>query len=661
MRLQRVNADIIENWSNFIKNLNINNLNIRPIILESWKLSKRFNIDPYIDDFKLKLNKKELIKRRDEFKLLLEVANPFMISLYNIVNDTEFLIRLTDKNGYVLEHIGNEHIINICKLCGLNDGYNVREDIIGTNAIGIALRKKEPIQVFGGEHYIKMYHDLTSSACPIKNKDGSILGVLSVSGKSEFVHPHTLGMVVAAAEAIEKEIKLKEQNRELKLTNERFHQITESISEGIIRIDNNMEIMSMNRFARKLLLFRENEILGKNISEILSDTSRKDVLDKIMDFKKVEEEAVAFNTKISKKKVCILSNNPIKSQISKNKEGSVISFREEKKIHNLVNKIVGANAKFTFEDILGESKAIKNSINIASISAKTNTTILLQGESGTGKEMFAQAIHNESDRSEFPFIFLNCGAIPRELVSSELFGYVEGAFTGAKRGGHPGKFELADRGTIFLDEIGDMPLDAQVSLLKVLEDRTIVRVGGYDVIPIDVRVIAATNKDLRKEVELGNFRSDLFYRINAMTIKTPSLRERKEDIRIFINYFAYKFCKINQKQLPEVSEEFYREMLNYTWPGNVRELQNVIQIVINMLQDKSVLTSESVPLYIKEKKQDNIKVNDEELLSLDEIERRAVIKTIDKAGGNIVVASKILGIGRSTMYRKMKKYNIDIN
>ncbi|WMJ80183.1 sigma 54-interacting transcriptional regulator [Clostridium sp. MB40-C1] len=659
MQLQD-NENIIKIWGNFINKGLLDTKNLRYIIAESWKRSKQYKINPFLNDFFVRLEKDELFKRCKQYAVLLDTTKPFMESLYKIVKDTEFLIRLTDREGYVLDHIGNEKLINIYNSCGLCEGYSVKEEVIGTNAIGIVLITGEPIQVVGGEHYLKKYHNLTSSACPIKDRNGNILGVLSMTGNYKLVHPHTLGMVVAAAEAIEKEIKLEERNKELENISEKFYQITESISEGIIRIDRNGNIVSINRFARKLLLFKEQEIIGEHFKSILSIGNRQDIIKGVKNFRKFEEEEIHFKTRTGKKKTCIANITPIKAPNNKGREGIVITFREEKKIHNLVNKIVGANAKFTFEDILGESKAIKSAIKISSISAKTNTTILLQGESGTGKEMFAQAIHNESDRRDFPFVFLNCGAIPRELVSSELFGYVEGAFTGAKRGGHPGKFELADGGTIFLDEIGDMPFDAQVSLLRVLEDRTVVRVGGHDVIPIDVRVIAATNKDLSKEVELGNFRSDLFYRINVMTINTPPLRNREQDIKIFIQYFLKKFCKDIEKDIKGISESFYKGMVSYNWPGNVRELQNVMQTVVNMAEQNSILNYENIPSHITGKEILGELIHKKELVSLEEIEKNAIIQTIKELGGNVASAAKVLGIGRSTMYRKMKKYNIDI-
>ncbi|MCY6355205.1 sigma-54-dependent Fis family transcriptional regulator [Clostridium sp. ZS2-4] len=658
-KLLNKNEDIINKWKLFIEKGILNREGIRDVIAESWKRSKDYGINPFVENSSVRLGKEEFDKRYKEFTPLLNTAKPFMDSLYKIVKDTDFIIRLTDRDGYVLEHIGEEKIVNMYTSLGLYDGYNIREEINGTNALGIALITGEPIQVLGGEHYIQEYHKLTSSACPIKDKNGQMLGVLSITGNYELVHPHTLGMVVAAAEAIEKEIKLEERNRELKLTNERFYQITESISEGIIRIDSLGSVVSINRFARKLLSFKEEDIIGKDFRCILSSNNRMEIISGISNCRKYEEEEIYFKTRNGRKKTCIANVTPITSINGKGLDGAVITLREVKMVHSLVNKIVGANAKFTFNDILGNSDSIRRAIKIASMAANTNTTILLQGESGTGKEMFAQAIHNESDRRDYPFVFLNCGAIPRELVSSELFGYIEGAFTGAKRGGHPGKFELADGGTIFLDEIGDMPLDAQVSLLRVLEDRKVVRVGGHDVIPIDVRVIAATNKDLGEEVELGNFRRDLFYRINVMTIKTPSLRERKEDIKIFIDYFLEKFSRSIEKNIKGIEQSFYKGMMNYDWPGNVRELQNVIQTVVNVVEDNSVLTYKNIPSHINPKELSNHINPKDQLFTLDEIEKNAIIKTIRELNGNIAGAAKILGIGRSTMYRKMKKYNIE--
>ncbi len=650
---------VYKKWEEFTKENKIDREGLREEIYQSWKRCSKYDLDPYGDYGDNLLTKRELNSRYRDLMGMLKLTKPFMDSLYKFLEETQFIIRLTDKDGYVIMHSGSVEVIEYYENIGFSDGYNVKEEYIGTNAIGISLYTGKPIQVVGAEHYLKMNHKYTSSATPIRDCDGKLMAVLSITGGYELVHPHTLGMIVAAAQAIEKEMKLQKYNEKLKTVNDGFYQITESIYEGIIRVDINENIVSINRFARNLIAYEEDELIGKSFREILRKENRLQIVQGIFKGRRFEEEEMFFRTRTGRKKVCIANIFPIRSMDRNKLSGSVITFRENKVVHSLVNKIVGANARFTFKDILGQSEAIKKAIKLSEISSGINTTVLLQGESGTGKEMFAQAIHNKSDRREYPFVFLNCGAIPRELVSSELFGYIEGAFTGAKRGGHPGKFELADGGTIFLDEIGDMPLDTQANLLRVLEERKIVRVGGHDVIPIDVRVIAATNKDLKKEVELGNFRDDLFYRINVMPIYTPALKDRKEDIKILVDFFLEKFCEKSSKTVKGIDEGFYNSLIAYNWPGNVRELQNVMQRVVNIAEEGDILSIKDLPMNIKNKEYDDKKQYEQPLMTLEQIEAGAIKRTLEEMNGNIAASSKILGIGRSTLYRKMEKYEIN--
>ncbi|MBF8982873.1 sigma 54-interacting transcriptional regulator [Lutibacter sp. B2] len=650
--------ELINAWKNFISTGEIDKKCVREAISYSWLRSKLHGVDPFRQNIKSTLSEKELKLRYEKFMPLIKKARPFMESLNKIVENSGLIVRLIDKEGYVIECIGKKELVEKYRELNLDKGSNVKENVIGTNAIGIALIDGKPIQVVGAEHYCEKYHNWTSSACPITDEDNRIIGVLSMTGPSEDAHLHTLGMVIAASEAIENEIKLDKINKRLDMANKHFYAIMESISEGLICVDDQGVIMDINLFARRFLRLKEEDILNKNIHSILDKRNYRKLMKVIDTGKKLEEEEIYFKTKRGKSTTCMVSVTPIKAISSNEVEGIVLTFREEKVIHKLVNKILGAQAKFTFDDILGKSEAIKEVKKMTSLAANTEINILLLGESGTGKEMFAQAIHNESNRHNKAFVALNCGAIPRELVASELFGYEEGAFTGARRGGHHGKFELADGGTIFLDEIGDMPLDTQVNLLRVLETKQIVRVGGHKVISTDVRVIAATHKDLKKEVERGNFREDLFYRLNVMPINITPLRERKEDIKIFIDYFVEKFSENMKKEIKGIDESFYKVMNSYHWPGNVRELQNVVQLATNIVREKEQLQKNHLPKYILNQ---NIVREIKELdegLSLVEIERAAIIKTIKRAKGNLVLASKILGIGRSTLYRKMEKYGI---
>ncbi len=272
--------------------------------------------------------------------------------------------------------------------------------------------------------------------------------------------------------------------------------------------------------------------------------------------------------------------------------------------------------------------------------------------------MFAQAIHNESPRKGGPFVAINCAAIPRELIGSELFGYVEGAFTGAKRGGSPGKFELADGGTIFLDEIGEMPLELQATLLRVIEQRALFRIGGREVIPVDVRIIAATNQDLQSRVQQGLFRQDLFYRLNVMSIKMIPLRQRADDIPLLANYFYQRFIKKLGKKVYPIPKEFIGRLYHHSWPGNIRELQNAIERCVN-LSRTGLLDINHLPEEILEKNTQPVQVNIEHNnTNLEELEREVVFKLMKDYQGNISKVAEQLGIARSTLYRKLNKLGI---
>ncbi|MEW9123990.1 MAG: sigma 54-interacting transcriptional regulator [Thermotaleaceae bacterium] len=648
-------------WRTFTEKSILERELIRPVIADSWLRSQAYGIDPYTKIIEVKLTEKSLFNRIDSYKDLLETVEPYINSLYKLVNGSGLIVRLADEEGYILASIGDEELIKECGNLNIFLGCCVREDVIGTNAIGTALAIGEAIQVFAAEHFCRQYHGWTSSAAPIKGTAGRIIGVLSVTGSHEKVHPHTLGMVVAACEAIENQLKFNRMNRRLMLANQHFRAIMESISDGLISVNNEGKIMDINLMARKLLNVSEKQVLLKSIALILTKESENKINKVLENGRGLIEEEFCFKMKNGKMLFCITTVTPIKDQVSNKVEWIVMTFRELKKVHNLINKIVGSEARFVFEDILGDSHQILETKRIAIIAARNNSTVLLQGESGTGKELFAQAIHNSSSRKNGPFIFINCGAIPRELVASELFGYVEGAFTGAKRGGHPGKFELADGGTIFLDEIGDMPLDAQVSLLRVLETKEIVRVGGHNVIPVNVRVIAATHKDLREEVEKGNFRQDLYYRLNVTPIQIPPLRQRKEDLKLLIDYFIEKFSKTFYKDITGISNSFYSILKNYDWPGNVRELQNVLQQIMNYVDDGEVLGPQHIPTSFSTTKASSKVSAIKALMSLDEVEKKAIIETLEKLEGNIAQTAKILGISRSSLYRKLEKYKIQMS
>jgi transcriptional regulator of acetoin/glycerol metabolism len=339
--------------------------------------------------------------------------------------------------------------------------------------------------------------------------------------------------------------------------------------------------------------------------------------------------------------------------------GMVVSLAKavEKELlykERFVKKVKLHKPTFTFDNIIGKSRRILEAIEIAKIASKTDTRIILEGESGTGKEMFAQAIHNASNRSNGPFIAVNCGAIPEQLIESELFGFEDGSFTGAKKGGKLGKFELANGGTLFLDEINSMSKNMQVKLLRVLQQNEITRVGGNDTIPIDVRVIGASNEPLEKLVKQNKFRDDLYYRLGVLTIEVPPLRKRLDDIPDLFIYLLKKVANQLNIKIPEYSQNIFKYLQSYHWPGNIRELENYIERAIVLSQGQRI-SIDHFPHKITEQ----ILFNpNKELTTLESLERMSIKRALDISEGNISKTSKILGVTRKTLYKKMKDYNL---
>jgi transcriptional regulator with PAS, ATPase and Fis domain len=342
--------------------------------------------------------------------------------------------------------------------------------------------------------------------------------------------------------------------------------------------------------------------------------------------------------------------------------GKLVVTREKKEVHRLVHRMVGAYATFTFDNILGNNEKLLHVIDLAKNVSRTGARVLIQGESGTGKELFAQAIHNASNLRDGPFIGINCSAIPSELMESELFGYDEGAFSGAKKGGMPGKFELAEGGTIFLDEIDSMPQEMQIKLLRVLEENKITRVGGNVVLPINVRIIAASCKNLGELVKQGHIRLDLYYRINTIVLDIPPLRERKTDIPLLVNHIANTVGHKLGLQKQRLSEGFVAALMSYEWPGNIRELGNVIEraIIVSGVADTLTknhldtihfqLGTVAAPVVI-----DN-ETETTEIKTLKEVERETIINALKQTNNSYVEAAKLLGIHRNTLYNKLKEY-----
>lgn len=356
-------------------------------------------------------------------------------------------------------------------------------------------------------------------------------------------------------------------------------------------------------------------------------------------------------------------------------KGSVGVIHDISEIRKLTEELENARsllrlmmAKYTFDDIIGEGELIKAAIVQAKHAADTPATVMLRGESGTGKELFAHAMHNASSRKSGAFVRVNCAAIAESLQESELFGYDEGAFTGAVRGGKKGYFEEANGGTIFLDEIGDVNLAVQAKLLRVLQEKEIIRVGGNKSIPINVRVIAATNANLEQRIIEGTFREDLYYRVNVFPIFVPPLRGRKEDIPALTTHFRKKLGREFGRKVAEISPEVIKIFMDYDWPGNVRELENVIgRAIINMNYNEEVILPQYVPplgnsrrktVFDRPDEQNNINSDGTLEEIMDAVEKKVLQEALKKTKGNKTMAAKMLGIATRSLYYKLEKHNL---
>ena len=355
--------------------------------------------------------------------------------------------------------------------------------------------------------------------------------------------------------------------------------------------------------------------------------------------------------------------------IEDNFKGWLLILNDLKDIINTVSKYSNQDAAYTFNDIIGESPQLKKVLKDAEIIAKSPSNVLITGESGCGKELLAQSIHNASNVSNGPFVAINCGAIPKTLIESELFGYEEASFTGSKKGGKPGKFELADGGSIFLDEICEMPIEMQVTLLRVIQEGVITRIGGKNSIPINVRIIAATNKNPKEEIKKGTFREDLYYRLNVMPLNLPPLKDRIGDVPILINYFLKIKSKKLHKDIPHINQKLYKKMISYCWPGNIRELENCVENIVNLngytsyeinFDECHCLNTDNLgnPIRNNYSSEDNTS-KEEPIKPLIVLEKEAIEKALCTFEGNMTKTSNALGISRNALYNKIKRYGIN--
>jgi sigma-54 dependent transcriptional regulator, acetoin dehydrogenase operon transcriptional activator AcoR len=561
-------------WERFLQNGEIAPNTLRAPIERSWSRCLSAGVDPARIQAPTVLPAEELMTLRALHRELIEASVPIMAQAREFLSASGTILMLTDPRGIVLQTEGDPSALEAALDIRLIAGANWAELNCGTNAIGTALSTREPVQVHACEHFCIGIKPWTCAATVVHDPvNGEILGALDVSGLQRTFNHHCLALVLTAADRIEERL----MNREMEL-GERL------LVAGLGRL---------SRLATGGLLFFDRK------GRLIKADARADVSLAAMAIKlesKADTRIDAFSADSS---AAIGQSGLPKWLLPEWVEPIIEGGRRIGTIVVLPDPSPGkprrpvqAAERVQNEEIVGASPALHAVLSRVSKVAPTNSTVLIAGETGTGKELIARTIHKRSQRAARAFVSLNCAAIPQSLITSELFGHERGAFTGALQR-RLGRFELAEGGTLFLDEVGDLPAETQIALLRVLQEREFERVGGTEVLRADVRVIAATNRDLQRAIADGAFRSDLYYRLNVFPIDLPPLRERKEDVPLLVSYFVDRYAKLAGKKIKHIQKKTLEMLQEYSWPGNVRELQNVIERSLIIVDTNEFLVDEN--------------------------------------------------------------------
>ncbi len=659
----------------------------------------------------------------------LGLARPAMEDVFQFIEGSQCVIGFTDAEAYLLDLVGDRRLLYELVRRGWLAGSCWSEASAGANAIALALTDAFPTQVSGEAHYCQALAPYCTSAAPVYDSLGSLVGALFAVTRAAESHPHTLGMISATASALTGELSMTLWQSSANERLAELHAILQTLSEGVILLQPNGAVTQMTAQAGRLLGLSPARVTGRRLADVVELPPT--LADALSVGGELRDEEVSFRVG-GERIICLCTLHAIAAPAAYGGSGAfaslldadgggapplggaghrgagrrelrvsprgavgcfVLSLRSIERAQRLAHRMTGAQARMRFNNIVGQSPPLLNAVRLAQIAAESASTVLLRGETGVGKEIFAQSIHNASARANGPFVAINCGAIPRELISSELFGYEGGAFSGADRGGRPGKFELAHGGALFLDEIGDMPYDLQTSLLRAIETHSVVRVGGQHVRQVDVRIIAATHKDLAAETQQGAFRSDLFFRLNVFPIEVPPLRERVEDIPLLTRYILQRLSARLNRTLG-VEPDALAALEAYHWPGNVRELENVVERAI-YVAEQGTITLADLPDPIRARYAADINFDPDPPVFAQQplaapfasshhpapapsfpappdtpAQRRAlhsesanaeaaiIRRALRASHGAIGEAAQALGVSRTTLWRKMRRYGL---
>ena len=632
-------AAVMTAWEHFLDGSGRPGDALRSLVEGSWQRCREHNVDPDKRSAPQPVAESRLDSLRHTHAELLQASAPVMACARDFLAETGTVMALADTQCTILSMEGDTRTLSTAENIHLLPGVAWSERVAGTNAIGTALAVGEPVQIHSAEHYCAGIKRWTCSAMVVRHPiDGEILGVVDVSGLSETYNRQSLALVVTTANRIESRLTMRETELRLRLLEAALPHWS-SGTDSIVLFDRRGYPIKANGNAQAVLAS-----LGADLDLTRPRRIPALALDGDMSLLPAwlrPEWLAPVSERGERIGTLLILPLPTLSRVRKDPDAP----RDA--------------APPGFANIVTNDRGLQSAVRKAGQLARSKVPVLLLGETGVGKEEFAQGIHRASPFGDGPFVPLNCGGLSRELLASELFGYVDGAFTGARRGGLIGKIEAANGGTLFLDEIGEMPMDLQPHLLRVLEQGEIYRLGENAPRKADFRLVAATNRDLRQEVAAGRFRMDLYYRVAVTSVRIPALRDRPGDIPLLVRHFLAHFAERHGKPVPTVDEAVLRRLAAYAWAGNVRELRNVVESML-LVCDGDHLDVDMLPPELE----DIAPTPNTPLTAItggrriSEVEADLIRRTIADTGGNLTRAARQLAIAKSTLYQKLKDYGL---
>jgi transcriptional regulator of acetoin/glycerol metabolism len=606
---------------------------VRPTIASRWRAAVVSGIDPSLPRVPLVATEEQLepILAEDDFA---SAGRRVLDDMAAVVAENEHALFLTDAAGCVLHVTGEPSVVEALRDLNARSGGRWDEAVAGPNGMGTALLTATPSVVFGAEHFCERWHSWVCYGAPIRDPvHGQILGVLNLTGWAAKAKANQLPLVIGLARSVEYLLIGSRSSWHAAVLDLGRELAARYPADGVVLCDGAARALHADARARDLL-----QRIGVRLDHLLGDTAVRRLLREGVDGA-VAELALGDGLRV------------VLGAIDRGRRrlGAALLLQPRDAGGSCRSDAIDVDPAFA--EIAGDHPTLQTTIRLAARAARSDETVLVTGETGTGKGLLAAAIHRASPRAKGPFVPVDCAALPRDLAESELFGYEPGAFTGAQGSGKRGRFELAERGTLFLDEIGELPLDLQAKILRALEDHSILRLGGSRPRPIDVRLLAATNRDLERAVAAGSFRLDLYHRLAVLEVGVPPLRERGDDVVRLFQRFLEEACARARRARPRLSRDAEGVLRRYSWPGNVRELRNVAAHVAHWSDGEVLVPSDLPPRVLRTAEGARPAVAG----SLRALQDDLLARTLDDCGGNTSAAARALGIHRSTIYRRMRR------